>query len=124
MMIYHITTLEAWDAAEQSGGYTAESLDTEGFIHMSTADQVLRVANFIYKGREDLILLQINPDKLDADLKWEDPAHPNPDEPIETKDAELFPHLYGFLNLEAVEDTINFPCNDDGTFNLPPELKS
>ena len=124
MKIYHISTQEDWEAAEQSGAFTAESLESEGFIHMSKANQVTRVANKIYTGREDLILLVVEPEKLDAELKWEAPVHPNPDNPVDVSEAEQFPHIYGLLNLDAVEGTIVFPCNDDGTFSLPAELEA
>ena len=101
-MICHITTREAWQAAQSQGSYRAESLATEGFIHCSTRRQVLSVANSFYRGAHDLLLLQIDEHGLDAPLVWEAPAHPDPDKADEFAESGAFPHIYGALNLDAV----------------------
>lgn len=62
-MIYHITSGSAWDDAKRRGTYRAPSLENEGFIHCSTRDQLLGVANAFYRGREDLALLCIDQTK-------------------------------------------------------------
>ena len=72
-MIYHITSRRAWNEAQTQGVYRAESLDSEGFIHCSTEDQVIPVTLRFYKGRTDLLLLVIDPERLTSDLKWEPP---------------------------------------------------
>ena len=101
-MIYHITTHAAWQAAQSHGSYRAESLATEGFIHCSTRRQVLHVANSIYRGADELLLLQIDESSLQAPLVWEAPAHPDPAKADEFSDRGKFPHIYGALNLDAV----------------------
>lgn len=60
-MIYHITTSHAWEAAQRHGEYRAPSLETQGFIHCSDANQVVRVANAIFPGEKGLVLLHIAP---------------------------------------------------------------
>ena len=62
-IIYHICERKEWQAAQETGVYRADSLESEGFIHCSREDQVARVANFIFKGMEDLVLLHIAVDK-------------------------------------------------------------
>lgn len=121
-MIYHISTASEWQHAQTEGAYRAPSLDSEGFIHCSTAAQVVPVANFLYKGQTDLVLLCIEPDQLTAEVKWEPPAHPNPDDPVPTEDAELFPHVYGPINTQAVTAVVDFPAGPDSQFALPPDL--
>lgn len=106
-MIFHITPRSDWQQAQRVGVYRAASLETEGFIHCSNADQVVWVANQFYQGVPDLVLLHINPTKLTAELRYDE---------IETGDR--FPHLYGALNLDAVEQAINFSPQADGTFRL------
>jgi uncharacterized protein (DUF952 family) len=120
--IYHMAHRDAWQAARADGAYSPPSLADEGFIHLSTRDQIVRVANAIYTGTTGLILLCVDPDQLTAELKWEAPIHPNPDDPVPTDDAELFPHLYGTLNVDAVDAVVAFPPMADGHFTLPPDL--
>jgi uncharacterized protein (DUF952 family) len=115
--ILHITTQLEWQAAQAAGHYEAPSLQSEGFIHFSTAEQVVRVANAFYTGQTDLVLLVVNPERLSAQLRWEDPAHPGVS--MATGQSEIFPHLYGPLNLDAVLRVVQFPANSDGTFQLP-----
>jgi uncharacterized protein (DUF952 family) len=120
MPILHLTRRADWDAAKLAGRYEAASLHSEGFIHFSTADQVVRVANAFYSGQSDLVLLVVDPERITADLRWEAPAHPgiSPDAP----EGELFPHVYGPLNVNAVIRVIAFPPTNDGTFRLPDEF--
>ncbi len=101
-MIYHITTRDEWAAAQKAGSYRAASLDSEGFIHCSTWQQVLPVAKLFYRGRGDLLLLRIDESRLDAPLVWEAPAHPDPEKAGEFDETDLFPHIYGVINLDAV----------------------
>ncbi len=104
-MIFHIISKQDWNAAQEQGEYAPPSLRTEGFIHFSTQRQVAQVAAAFYRGRADLILLAVDETKLSAELKWEAPAGP-PSEKISQDD--LFPHLYGALNLEAVLSADDF----------------
>jgi len=104
-----------WERAQVEGSYQAESLQTEGFIHFSTPKQVARVANAIYAGRTDLVLLVVDEARLDAELKYEPPTG------TYTPGEELFPHLYGPLNLGAVERVVPYLPDTDGVF-APPVL--
>jgi uncharacterized protein (DUF952 family) len=109
IMIYHITTPAAWQEAQGAGQYSDPSLEKEGFIHFSTADQLLIPANGMFRGREDLILLCVDEKELHGRLIFEDCYASGMD----------FPHLYAPLNLDAVRDVIDFPANPDGSFSLP-----
>ena len=116
-MIYHITSRAAWQQAQANGEYRADSLQTEGFIHCSTLSQVLPVADNFYKGQSGLLLLELDPALLSADLKWEPPSGgtPPPGVPV----GEMFPHVFGPINLNAVLQVIDLPLNADGTHTLP-----
>ena len=57
MIIYHITSRTAWEAAQAAGEYSPDSLKTEGFIHASTGEQVADTANRFYHGQKGLVLL-------------------------------------------------------------------
>ena len=112
--ILHITSKSAWSAAQQAGAYTADSLASEGFIHCSKIDQVLRVANAFFPAQSGLVLLVIDPARLSSELRWEAGTD---------KADELFPHVYGPVNLEAVISVLDFEPGEDGRFALPPSLK-
>jgi uncharacterized protein (DUF952 family) len=105
-------------AAQKSGEYRAHSLQNEGFIHCSTPQQIVQVADSFYSGRHGLVLLVIDPQRLRPDLRWEPPAHPNPQADLPPSE-ELFPHLYGPLNLDAVVKVLDFEPKADGKFSLP-----
>lgn len=104
MELLHITGKADWQAAIKAGVYKAASLAAEGFIHCSTAQQVARTANKFYKGRLDLVLLHIDPQRLAAEVRWE-PA-----------DGEDFPHIYGPINLDAVRSVQDFAPDEHGLF--------
>ena len=116
-MIFHITARVAWDKAQKNGYYRAESSVMEGFIHCSTLAQVLPVANNFYKGQSGLILLEIEPSLLSAELKWEPPTGDSP--PPGVAVGDMFPHVYGPINVDAVVRTLDLTIKPDGTFDLP-----
>ncbi len=91
-MIYHITTMPEWEAAQKNGRYEAPSLQTEGFIHCSEAKQVNGVLERYYAGVKNLVKLSIDPSKLRSEVKYE----------IAPSVNEAFPHIFGPINLEAI----------------------
>ena len=111
MALWHITTHALWDAAKVAGHYVPASLASEGFIHLSTDRQWLTTAERFFHGQRGLVLLGIREDKLQAPLKYE------------AADGDSFPHLYGTLNLDAVIEVLDLPCESDGTFQVPASLR-
>ncbi|MGE0174262.1 MAG: DUF952 domain-containing protein [Oligoflexales bacterium] len=110
--IFHITSESDWTAALNAGFYTAPSLQKAGFIHCSLPEQIPAVANYNFKGDAGLVLLEIEEAKLRPEVKYEDLWN----------EGQLYPHIYGPLNVDAVLRTISFPPNEDGTFDLPSEV--
>lgn len=94
------------------GVYYGDTLASEGFIHCSTTQQVVKVANALYAGRKGLMLLCIDPDRVEAEIRYETP--PGTD--------ETYPHIYGPLNSEAVVQVVGFEPDLDGRFALPEAL--
>ena len=118
-MIVHICERPDWDAAQENGCYTPDSLSESGFIHCSRPEQVISVANEFYSRQSGLVLLWIDPEKVNAEIRWE-PAVGLPlagNRPPE----DVFPHIYGALNLDAVTSVTNFSPDGDGTFRSLPE---
>lgn len=94
MTLFHIATHEAWAEAQRGGAYRPASLSTEGFIHLSTADQWRRTFERFFRGQAGLVLLRLNGARLTSEVRFE------------AADGESFPHLYGPLNLEAVVEVL------------------
>ena len=109
-LILHVTARAAWSAVQASGQYTADSLASQGFIHCSRLEQVLRTANLFFKGQSGLVVLVIDPQRLRPELRWE---------PGADLASELFPHIYGPLNLDAVTRVLDFAPGPNGSFTLP-----
>ena len=109
--ILHIMPHSDWNNALNLGQYRPKSLNVEGFIHCSTSSQIIGVANHKFKGQQGLVLLVIDPQKVKPPIKWEG------------EKKNLFPHIYGPLNLDAVIKVLDFPPTADGTFELPIEIQ-
>ncbi|MFI5550817.1 DUF952 domain-containing protein [Streptomyces sp. NPDC051738] len=99
--ILHITERSLWDAAREHGTYEmstrGRTLAEEGFVHCSTRAQLPTVAAFLYgsyDGPDELVVLVVDPARLDVPLKYEAP------EP----GSEEFPHVYGPIPVDAVVD--------------------
>lgn len=94
--IYHVTTQKEWEQAKINGAYQPVGFDAEGFIHCSTEEQIPGVLDRFYKGQTGLVKLKIEKAKLERPLLFE-----------LAKDLdELFPHIYGALNVESVVEVI------------------
>lgn len=95
--IFHLALVVDWTAAQESGSYRistlGRTLEQEGFIHASRADQWRAVkARFYADVPEALVLLEIDPDRLTSPVVVEEV--PGSD--------DVFPHIYGPINREAV----------------------
>ncbi|WP_344857737.1 DUF952 domain-containing protein [Amycolatopsis ultiminotia] len=114
-MIIHICSRAEWDAVPAEGQYRAASLDDVGFIHCSDPGTVALPANSLYRDRADLVLLEVDPTRVNAQVRWEDgvPAHP---------DGIWFPHVYGPIPRNAVVAVHDFPAEPDGSRKLPAAL--
>lgn len=88
--LFHIAEPSDWE--QRTDSYAPATFNTEGFIHCSTADQLEGVAASFYAGRDDLILLTVDPRALVSEVVYEDL--------YET--GEEFPHIYGPIPLSAV----------------------
>jgi uncharacterized protein (DUF952 family) len=108
MQLYHITSEAEARKAAQAGEYTPAAFDREGFIHCSYAHQVPATLERIFRGRTDLVVLEIDPEKLGCKVV---------DENLEGG-TELFPHIYGHLSMSAVVKVYWLPL-DGPEFSAP-----
>ena len=110
--IYKITPASAWREAERAGVYRGSADDArDGFIHFSTASQVAETVRKHYHGQTGLFLIAVDAAALGEALRWE-----------VSRNDELFPHLYGELDLGAVIEILDLRARSDGGHDVP-ELK-
>lgn len=108
--IYKIVPAGLWREAEADGVFRGAPVDrADGFIHFSTAAQVEETAAKHFAGQHDLLLLRLEPERLGSGLRWEP-----------SRGGALFPHLYGDLPLDAVDDVQELPLGADGRHRFPP----
>jgi len=94
-VIYKLFRAEEWAAASSAPSFAGSALDLrDGFIHLSTGAQAAETAARHFAGEKGLVLARIDPEKLEAELKWEP-----------SRGGALFPHLYGPLPMSAVART-------------------
>lgn len=110
MAVYHICSPALWFAANERE-YCPASFGEAGFIHCSTADQLVEVANYVFRAQRGLILLVIDPARVASPIRYEDAGN-----------RKLYPHMYGHLNPGAVVAVEPFEPNADGMFELPRHL--
>ena len=108
-MILHICPRDAWERALAAGVYDGDTLASDGYIHCSTQEWVHLPATLRFRGRTDMVLLEIAEDRLPTPLVWEegDPPHP---------EGALFPHLYAALPTSAVSAVSAYLPDEDGSF--------
>jgi uncharacterized protein (DUF952 family) len=95
-LIYHITTATAWKEALGKGHYESPALPVEGFIHCAQEGQVAGVLERYFQGKNDLVKLVIDTDRLKSPFIYE----------WSPSIADTFPHIYGPVNLDAVMETV------------------
>ena len=112
-MIYKVCSASAWREAERQGVFRGSADDQrDGFIHFSTASQVAGTVAKHFSGQTGLFLIAVDADALGEALKWEP-----------SRGGELFPHLYGELDIGAVVKILDLRARSDGSHDIP-ELAS
>jgi uncharacterized protein (DUF952 family) len=107
--LLHICGAAEWEAAQFAGEHRPHSLADVGFVHLSTEQQVHLPANRLYRGRDDLLLLHIDPALVNAPVRWEPGVPTDPT-------SMTFPHLYGPLPVAAVTGVTEYRPGPDGGF--------
>ncbi len=89
-MIFHITSVQHWQSHKTESHYIKNN--NEEFIHASTEQQLTQTIKRYFQGKSNLLLVTIDPLKVAPEIKYEDLVG----------QGQLFPHIYGNLNLDAV----------------------
>ena len=110
-MIYHMCRADEWAAAVNDGSYRGSSQDlADGFIHFSTAAQIVESARKHRAGQDGLLLVTVDADRLGDRVKWE-----------KSRGDDYFPHLYGPLDPGESDSARPLPLGPDG-LHVFPEL--
>ena len=108
--VYKLLSETDWQAAE-AGGVTMTALDlADGYVHLSTGTQVKETARRYYSGAARVKLLRFDLASL-GDIRWE-----------KSRGGELFPHLYGPLEIAKAEASWWLMPGPDGAPNFPEDV--
>ncbi|KQR81200.1 DUF952 domain-containing protein [Sphingomonas sp. Leaf343] len=106
---YKVLTADQMAALERDGRFDGAPVDVaDGYIHLSTADQLTETVDKHLAGQHDLHVAAVDLGSFGASLKWE-----------ESRGGQLFPHLYGPLLLETVIAYGPLERDPDGAVKLP-----
>jgi uncharacterized protein (DUF952 family) len=107
-LIFKIVPRAEWES--ESGDYAGSAHDrADGFLHFSTASQLLETLCLYYADQDDLMLVAADAAALGTPLKWEHSS----------ARGEDFPHLYGVLSCDAIKWAWPITKGTDGAFVLP-----
>lgn len=110
--LLHLIDAAGWQAARAAGRLAPPSLAEVGFVHLSTPEQVVLPADRLFAGRQDVLLLVLDPARIDVEIRWEPGTHGDP--------AQMrFPHAYGPVPVEAVRAVLEYRPGPDGRFGAP-----
>ena len=107
---YKVLTADQLDTLEHQGSFAGAPVDlADGYIHLSTADQLAGTIDKHFAGQVDLQLVAIDLEALGDRVKWE-----------ESRGGALFPHIYGAsITLDVVVAYSPLEYEPDGTIKLP-----
>jgi len=104
MLVYKIFRRSEWNAFRAAGATAGAPVDLrDGFIHLSTSEQVIETAARHFSQESDLVLVALDAARLGADLRWEP-----------SRGGALFPHLYRPLRLSDVVWDKSLPLGATG----------
>lgn len=84
---YKILTSPQWAQWQAEGTFTGAPVDlADGYIHLSSADQVTETVNKHFAGQQDLYVVRVDLAPLGNAVRWEP-----------SRGGALFPHVYGAM---------------------------
>jgi uncharacterized protein (DUF952 family) len=108
MIIYKIIHKDDWGRWRRDGEFAGSTDDlADGYIHLSTHVQVRETAARHFVGEDNLLLVELDSDRLGQALRWEP-----------SRGGQLFPHYYGKLRFDLV--LLSWPLPWDGKAHVFP----
>lgn len=106
---YKVLTPEQMAVLEEDRVFAGAPVDlTDGYIHLSTAEQLTETVDRHFAGQDALWVAAVDLEPLGDAVRWE-----------ESRGGALFPHLYAPLTLDVVIAYSPLTRADDGTVRLP-----
>ena len=113
-LVYKICSKNEWENAVTEKFYTGSEVDNkDGFIHLSTKEQVKVTVLKHFLGQKNLLIIQFEVDKLKTKLKWEI-----------SRDNDLFPHYYGHIETNLADKVFNLDLGSNGVHEFPKNFFS
>lgn len=112
-LILKIMSADDWSAARRTGKVAPADVDRrDGYIHLSTEDQVLETARLHFAGRNDLVAIAFDAKDFGAALKWE-----------ASRGGALFPHLYADLETARAVRARRLVAAGEGAFKFGGDVE-
>jgi len=110
VIAYKVLTADQLYTLEHEGSFAGAPVDlADGYIHLSTADQLAGTIDKHFSGQEGLQLVAVDLEALADKVKWE-----------ESRGGALFPHIYGApITLDVVIAYSPLEYEPDGSIRLP-----
>ena len=114
MMILHCMKKSTWDAVKNRDSFGEDMLQISGFVHCSSVEYLWRVAPNFKQISDPLVLLCIETEALEAEVKWEDGDNC----------GRCYPHVYGRINRSAVKAVLPYRKDENGNWLKNVELQA
>lgn len=111
MRLYKVLTAAGRAEAEAKGRVEAPVDKADGYIHLSTTDQLPDTLRKWFAGAGQCVVLEYDSVTFGVALKWE-PA----------RGGELFPHVYGEVSLRDALRSWEIGINADGRIDAPADF--
>ena len=111
--VYKVVSREVFDASVAAGRFVGQPIDkADGYIHLSTAEQLRETIRLYFAGLDDQVLFQLATAPFGAAMKWE-----------ASRNGALFPHLYADLPMNSLGQVADIDIAADGSVELPDWVK-
>ncbi len=111
-LVYKILLTGEWEQFERDGVFRGAPIDhQDGYIHLSTGDQLRETANLHFKDKGVIVVAAFDAEGFGESLKYEP-----------SRKGDLFPHQYGVLTQSQVKAVWHLKPAADGTYEFPDEI--
>eukprot|EP00743_Colponemidia_sp_Colp-15_P006968 GILK01007519.1.p1 GENE.GILK01007519.1~~GILK01007519.1.p1 ORF type:complete len:140 (-),score=11.88 GILK01007519.1:66-437(-) len=112
--VYKLLSKQEWTDTLADGKYEGSPHDkSDGFMHMSSAEETRESCRRYYASVPHVVLLQVDYEKIKADTKWQ---------AAQSRNGALFPHLLRPLSVTEVVGVFDLVRDSEGQFCFPEEL--